>query len=109
MHGDKEVVKLFELLDYLASSARGLFEEPREYGPLRCLDAMKRIIEAALELGLVENAELVGYLKELGERLGKGMLLVLYNVEEFKKFVVEVNVELSAKTLEVLEKHAETG
>jgi len=99
-----KVVRVFELITYLASSARGLIEEPREYGPLRCLDAIRRFIDLAIETGLVDDSVTVNYLLELKDRLSKGILLVLYNPEEFKKFIIEVNIELARKVVEALEK-----
>jgi hypothetical protein len=90
----------------LASSARGLLEEPREYGPLRCLDAMRRLIDLALKINLVEDNTIASYLLELKGKLSKGILLLLYNPEEFKKFIVDVNIELARKAVEVLEKQS---
>ena len=104
MSKSARVIRVFELMAYLASSARGLLEEPREYGPLRCLDAIRRLIDLALETGLVEDSATVNYLLELKDKLSKGILLVLYNPEEFKKFIVDINVELAKKAVEALEK-----
>ena len=104
MDKSAKVVRVFELITYLASSARGLIEEPREYGPLRCLDAIRRFIDLAIETGLVDDSVTVNYLLELKDRLSKGILLVLYNPEEFKKFIIEVNIELARKVVEALEK-----
>lgn len=105
MDGDKKAVRVFELLAYLASSARGLLEEPREYGPLRCLDAMRRLIDMVLETGLIEDEEVTKYLEELRSRLSQGIILLMYSAEEFRKFIINVNVELSEKTTRVLERY----
>jgi|LDZT01.1.fsa_nt_gi hypothetical protein len=37
--------ELFKIVGFLLSSAQGLLEEPKEYGPLRLLEAASRIIE----------------------------------------------------------------
>jgi hypothetical protein len=101
-----KTVRVFELIAYLASSARGLLEEPREYGSLRCLDAMRRLIDLALKINLVKDSAIASYLLELKGKLSKGILLLLYNPEEFKKFIVDVNIELARKAVEVLEKQS---
>lgn len=101
----RQVVQVLELLAYLASSARGLLDEPREYGPLRCLDAMRRFIDFALETGLIKDPEIVEYFKGLREKLSRGIVTLMYSAEEFKRFVIEVNVELSSKVTTILEKY----
>jgi hypothetical protein len=101
----EKVIHIFELLAYLASSARGLLEEPREYGPLRCLDAMRRLIDVVLEMKLVEDPEVVKYLQELKDRLQRGMITLMYNVEEFKNFIIDLNRELAKIAVLILEKY----
>lgn len=105
MKEDKRVLQVFELLAYLASSARGLLDEPREYGPLRCLDAMRRLIDFVLEAKLIDDLEIIKYFEELREKLSKGIITLMYSAEEFKKFVVEVNVEFSGKVTSIIEKY----
>lgn len=79
MSASTKTVRVFKLIAYLASSARGLLEEPHEYGPLRCLDAMRRLIDVALKINLVEDSAIASYLLELKGKLSKGILLLLYN------------------------------
>ena len=43
---------LFLLLGYMLTSARGLFDEPKGYGPFRLVDTAGRILE------IMENHEL---------------------------------------------------
>jgi hypothetical protein len=110
MSKDGKIVRILELLAYLASSARGLLDEPREYGPLRCLDAMRRLIEFSLETGLVEDPEVARYFEELKGKLSRGIVTLMYSAEEFKKFVIEINTELAGKAASILEKYyAESG
>ncbi|MEW6081649.1 MAG: DUF6092 family protein [Bacillota bacterium] len=52
MKHDEAVRRIHMLLCFMASSARGLFGEPRVYGPFRLLDAMTRLIDALEELDL---------------------------------------------------------
>lgn len=48
--------ELFKIVGFLLSSARGLLEEPKEYGPLRLIEAASRII--AYETEQKDDAEL---------------------------------------------------
>ncbi len=59
-------LELLALLSYLAVSARGLIDEPREYGPFRLVDGMSRLIELAATAGLAGEgwAELQAFIDE---------------------------------------------
>lgn len=46
---------LFRHLCYLVSSAVGLVDEPRLYGPFRLVDAAERMIDIMSELGLGDS------------------------------------------------------
>jgi|WetSurMetagenome_2_1015567.scaffolds.fasta_scaffold1032464_2 hypothetical protein len=52
--------ELFELLGYLLTSARGLLDEPPEYGPLRLLEGASRLCAAMERGGSVEADALKG-------------------------------------------------
>ena len=43
---------LEEVVGFLVVSARGLMDEPAEYGPMRLLDAADRLVQTLDELGL---------------------------------------------------------
>jgi hypothetical protein len=43
---------LEEVVGFLVVSARGLMDEPAEYGPMRLLDAADRLVQALEEQGL---------------------------------------------------------
>lgn len=94
-----ELSKVYELVAYLASSARGLLVEPQLYGPFRCLDAITRFIEFLEGVGCVEVDD---FLKELKEEVDRGKLLLLTDEEGFKKFIVELNVKLASRVKETL-------
>lgn len=51
--------ELLLLAAYLLSSGRGLLQEPRDYGPLRCLDAARRVLGLRSRLGAPDSPELV--------------------------------------------------
>ena len=47
---------LEEVVGFLVVSARGLMDEPAEYGPMRLLDAADRLAQALEEQGLTTAA-----------------------------------------------------
>ena len=77
--------KYFELLSFLITSARGLFNEPEIYGPLRLVEAAEKLLEIMEKEG-ISNRELV----ELKKYIHENIDTVLYGEEEFKKFLDEV-------------------
>lgn len=91
--------KTYELIAYLASSARGLLVEPHLYGPFRCLDAISRFIEFLESSGCVELDE---FLKELKKEIDEGKLLVLVDEESFKEFIINLNMKLANKIKEFM-------
>lgn len=105
MSNEKEELreKILEYLAFLTSSASGLFIEPREYGPLRCIDAMRRFIDLILSLGIVKDEELIKDLQEIRSELDKGVVLLMYSSEEFTRFVSDINKELARKVKQALD------
>ena len=57
--------ELLLLAAYLLSSSRGLLEEPAGYGPLRCLDAARRVLALRASLGGEEGADLAAVRERL--------------------------------------------
>jgi len=53
---DEVRLQMHLLLCFLTSSARGLAHEPRDYGPLRLMDAASRLIEAMEKTGLADGS-----------------------------------------------------
>jgi hypothetical protein len=45
---------LFLLLGFLLSSARGLYDEPASYGPLRLTDAARRLLTTMVDQGMLD-------------------------------------------------------
>ncbi len=72
----------FELLSFLITSARGLFEEPEIYGPLRLVEAARKLLDIMEKEG-VSSREL----SELKQYIDENINTVLYGEEEFKKFL----------------------
>lgn len=58
---DKAILQeeLFHLTAYLITSARGLYEEPAEYGVFRLLDAAGRLLEIMESSDLLDDPFLV--------------------------------------------------
>ncbi len=83
--------RLFELVAYLITSAQGLFQEPASYGPLRLLEAAKRLLELMEEQGLASKAE-----RRLKNMIEENMHLVLSDEEEFQRFVDRLVEELAS-------------
>ena len=44
--------KVYELISYMVVSARNLLDEPSRYGPLRLLDATRRLIILLKDMGI---------------------------------------------------------
>ncbi len=47
--------ELVLLAAFLLSSGHGLLSEPVSYGPMRCLDAARRVLALAAELGITDE------------------------------------------------------
>lgn len=58
--------ELLLLAAYLLSCGRGLFDEPRAYGPLRCADAARRALALAERAG-IEHEEVRALRAELDD------------------------------------------
>jgi|GEM_PF-566914 len=98
---EKILEKIFEFLAYLSSSAQGLFGEPREYGPLRCVDAMRRFIDLIIELKIPLDKDVMNELKELRSWIDKDIHLLMYDPDKFKDFVNKLTRSLA----EIIEKY----
>ncbi|MGC9148829.1 MAG: DUF6092 family protein [Sulfolobales archaeon] len=91
-----------EFLAFLSSSSEGLFGEPREYGPLRCVDAMRRFIDILIELNLPLEENLLEELKDLRNWIDRDMHLLMYDPDKFKEFIMRLNKVLAEKTIKYL-------
>ncbi len=70
---------LYELLGYLLTSARGLLEEPAEYGPLRLLEGASRLC-GLMMAGGSSYTEALG---ELKSGIDAGKFSVISDSEAF--------------------------
>ena len=81
--------ELFELTQYLAASAEGLRNEPKNYGPLRLLEVLRRI---ALVL---ENHYGDEFMKRVSREINENKELVMSDPEEFYEFINRLVIELA--------------
>jgi len=79
----------FQLLAFLITSARGCVDEPVLYGPLRLVDAASRLIGIMEDEG--KSNDEISKLKEL---IKEKKDLVMYDEEEFIRFLDELSKEL---------------
>ena len=86
----------FKLLAFLITSARGCVDKPPLYGPLRLIDAASRLIDIMEEEGKA-NTKLL----KLKELIEEKKYLVMYDEEEFVKFLDELFKELAKIIKEV--------
>jgi hypothetical protein len=85
----------FEVAVFLATSAQGCLNEPPLYGPFRLLDALSKIADLPdYATGLTPDP----FLKEIKAIVDEKKLLVMYDVEGFKKAIDE-KVEKFAREL----------
>jgi Family of unknown function (DUF6092) len=76
---------LLAFLSYLAVSARGCLDEPKEYGPFRLVDGMARLIELCEAAGLADE----GW-TELREFVDAHKLSVMDDAAGFAAFLDDV-------------------
>jgi hypothetical protein len=74
---------LFDLIGYMLTSARGLLDEPAEYGPLRLVEGVSRLCQLMME-NYSAYRELLGRLKE---EIDGGKFLVTSDMEAFRRMV----------------------
>ncbi len=88
----------FDLLCYMSSSARGLVDEPKLYGPLRLLESMERIIDV-LESNDMSNE----FYTKLKEEIKENKYTVMQNEEEFVESIDRIVAMLAKKDMDSLD------
>lgn len=84
---DKE---FFELLCYILTSARGLMDEPKMYGPFRLVDTASRLISILEKHGMADN-----FLKREREKIDEGKCSVMESEEKFREFLDELILDFT--------------
>lgn len=83
---------LFEIAVFLAASAQGCLDEPPLYGPFRLLDALSKLADLPdYAVGLNPDP----FLKEIKAIVDEKKLLVMYDVEGFRKAIDGVVAKFS--------------
>ena len=81
--------QFFDLCMYLATSAEGLKEEPKDYGPLRLLEALERL--ALLGADAHEDA----FLREIAEYVRMKQDLVMTDTAAFYRAIEELVIKFA--------------
>ena len=77
--------EMFELVSYMAVSARNLLEEPARYGPFRLVDATSRLID------ILEEAEMSSpRLAAVRDKIEADKYSAMGTEEEFEGFLESV-------------------
>ncbi len=81
--------ELFDLCAYIAASAEGLKEEPKDYGPLRLLNVLGRIAELAA--ADYEDR----FLRETAREVRETQNLVMRDRERFYSFLRQLVIRFA--------------
>ncbi|MCK4393715.1 hypothetical protein KAX17_12490 [Candidatus Bipolaricaulota bacterium] len=81
--------ELFDLCAYIAVSAQGLKDEPKDYGPLRLLEVLRRL--AMLTAAEYRDA----FLREIAEELNEKQDLVMTDKEAFYRFLEQLIIKIT--------------
>jgi len=81
--------ELFELCTYIAASAEGLKDEPKDYGPLRLLEVLGRLAE----LATTEYED--RFLEEIREEVKEKQNLLMTDREAFNRFLRRLVVKFA--------------
>lgn len=84
---DKE---FFNLLCYVLTSARGLMDEPKMYGPFRLVDTASRLILILEGQSMADE-----FLKREREKIDKGKYSVMESEERFREFLDELILDFT--------------
>jgi hypothetical protein len=82
---------LFELIGYLLTSARGLFDEPAEYGPFRLVEAASRLSGLLAEGGGRHE----GSLRLMQRTIDEGKLSMMTDPQAFARLLDQTILEFT--------------
>ncbi len=81
--------EFFELVCYMATSARNLVRETRLYGPFRLVDSISRLVDVLNEMGSSSER-----LRKVQEKIEAGKYTVMEDEETFTAFLEELVMSL---------------
>ena len=74
----------YDLLSYMATSARGCIDEPKLYGPLRLIETMERIIK------ILDDEESKEVYEEIKSLIHENKYSVMNDEEEFTELLDKI-------------------
>ncbi len=80
----------FELFCFMLSSARGLMDEPKDYGPFRIVDSVSRLISILEKHQLADD-----FLIKERKKIEEGKYSVMDGEEKFKEFLDSLMVDFA--------------
>lgn len=84
---------LFDLIGYLLTSARGLFDEPVEYGPFRLVEAVSRLCGLMDEGGSRQRE----FLSRMRLTLDEGKLSLMTDPQAFARLLDQAVIEYTRR------------
>jgi hypothetical protein len=97
MNDDRLNRQLFELIGFMLTSARGLFDEPQAYGPFRLIDGVSRLC-GYLEDRKTEFGDFFGNLRK---KIDEGKFVLMTDEDGFVKLLDEVVLDYTRKVKEI--------
>jgi dTDP-4-amino-4,6-dideoxygalactose transaminase len=77
---------IFDIVGYMLTSARGLIDEPKLYGPFRLIDGVSRLCELLIN----EDKENSGFYKSLKTKIDEGKYSVMSDKNSFIALMDEI-------------------
>ncbi|MBO8182501.1 MAG: hypothetical protein H0Z28_06880 [Archaeoglobus sp.] len=81
---------LFELICFMLSSARGLMDEPKAYGPFRIIDSVSRLISILEKHQLADD-----FLVREKKKIEEGKYSVMDGEDKFREFLDGLMVDFA--------------
>jgi Family of unknown function (DUF6092) len=82
---------LFEVATYLVASARDCLDEPLDYGPLRLLEGVNRLIKLSRREPSLKDP----FLEEMEARISEDVLKVMSDRDAFKKAIDDLLLDFA--------------
>jgi len=93
MTTDELSKKLFDLVGYMLTSARGLVDEPPLYGPFRLLDGVSRLCDILTQ----EGSEDEPFYKDLKTKIDERKYSVMSDTDSFIDLMDELVLDFTSK------------
>ena len=91
---------LFEIIIFLATSARNCIDEPHLYGPFRLIDALSRLLDLPKYASCLSRD---AFFDQIKKEIDEKKFLVMFDAEGFQNFldhlVRELAIELKRRNI----------